>query len=95
MSIKLEYILRRNKTNLKTFINKNKLTSYQKLIEYCDYRGFIPCDEQSFAEVTAEPEESNVKQKVRRQTSKAQKPKKTRNRRKKQPSPSKLPDSTD
>ncbi len=38
MSIKLEYILKRNKSNLKTFIKKNKLTTYQDLVEYCETR---------------------------------------------------------
>ena len=33
MTIKLEYILKRNKSNLETFIRKNKLTSYKELLE--------------------------------------------------------------
>ena len=99
MSIKLEYILRRNKTNLKVFIDKNKLTSYERLIEYCEYRGFIPCDLQEYNKAANHKddklEETKDERKVRRQTSKTQKTKKTRNSRKKQPSAPKLSDSTD
>ena len=94
MSIKLEYILSRNRTNLKTFIDKNTLTTYEKLVEYCDYRGFFPCDEETYSKVVGKSEKVNER-KVRRKTSGTQKPKKTRNSRKKQQSTSKLPDSTD
>ncbi len=51
MSIKLDIILRRNKSNLYTFISKNKLTSYTHLVEYCDSRKFIPCTEKEYNEV--------------------------------------------
>lgn len=46
--IKLDYILKRNKSNIKTFCLKNKLTSYSLLLEYCKQRKFIPCTEEEF-----------------------------------------------
>ena len=95
MSIKLEYILKRNKSNLETFVKKNKLTTYQKLLEYCDSRKFIPCSEEEYNEVTKkEPVQDGTKE-VSGKASKTQEPKKRRYRRKKQQDTSKLPDSID
>ena len=48
MSIKLEYILKRNNSNLQTFVKKNKLTSYALLLEYCETRKFLPCTEEEY-----------------------------------------------
>ena len=95
MSIKLEYILRRNKSNLEIFIKKNKLTTYQKLLEYCDSRKFIPCTEEEYSKVIQKEPVQDGRRKVSRKASKAQEPKKRRYRRKKQQDTSKLPDSTD
>lgn len=95
MSIKLEYILKRNKSNLKIFIQKNKLTTYDKLLEYCDSRKFIPCSKNEYEEVVKKDAAQNGTEKVSRQTSKTQEPKKRRYRRKKQQDTSKLPDSSD
>jgi len=97
MNIKLDYILRRNKSNLKIFISKNRLTSYEQLLEYCNTRKFIPCTEADYnlvVGVTPKLESKN-EAKVSRKASKAQEPKKRRYRRKKQQDTSKLPDSTD
>jgi hypothetical protein len=94
MSIKLDYILRRNKSNLKVFVLKNELTTYQRLLEYCDTRKFIPCSEEEYnlavdkkVEVVNEPTVSG-------KTSKTQAPKKRRYRRKKQQDSPKLSNST-
>jgi dsDNA-binding SOS-regulon protein len=95
MSIKLEYILKRNKSNLKIFIQKNKLTTYDKLLEYCDSRKFIPCTENEYEEVVKKEAVQDGTKKVSGQASEAQKPKKRRYRRKKQQDTSKLPDSPD
>tara|TARA_R110000787_G_C13333348_1_gene437563 strand:- start:406 stop:705 length:300 start_codon:yes stop_codon:yes gene_type:complete len=97
MSIKLDYILRRNKSNLKTFVAKNKLTSYEQLLEYCEMRRFIPCTEAEYilvAEVkpTLEPENET---KVSREVSKTPKPRKRRHSSKKQQPAPKLSDSSD
>ena len=95
MSIKLEYILRRNKSNLAKFIQKNKLTTYQRLIEYCDSRKFIPCTEEEYNEVVDKEAVRDERKKVSGKASKTQEPKKRRYRRKKQQSTSKLSDSSD
>lgn len=94
MSIKLEYILRRNKSNLKLFIQKNKLTTYQRLIEYCDSRKFIPCTEEEYKEAIKKETTQNERKKVSGKTGKTQEPKKRRNRRKKQQATPKLSDSS-
>lgn len=95
MSIKLEYILKRNKSNLKIFIKKNKLTTYQKLLEYCESRKFIPCAESEYDEVVKKDLDQNETKKVSRKTSKTQEPKKRRYRRKKQQDTPKLSNSPD
>ena len=105
MTIKLEYILKRNKSNLETFIRENKLTSYKELLEYCEIRKFIPCSEQEYNEVSkiskisekivTKKTETKDERKVSRKTSKTQEPKKRRYRRKKQQDTSKLSDSSD
>lgn len=48
MAIKLDYILKRNKNTLDIFITKNKLTSYDDLIQYCRKRNFTPCEKEDF-----------------------------------------------
>jgi hypothetical protein len=75
MSIKLEYILKRNKSNLKTFIEKNKLTSYNELVEYCKTRKFIPCTESEYTSVVQVKLEAKNEPKVNREVSETQKPK--------------------
>jgi hypothetical protein len=63
--IKLDYILKRNKSNIKTFCLKNKLTSYSLLLEYCKQRKFIPCTEEEFKKSTAlQPVKSKVTKKI-------------------------------
>ena len=95
MSINLDYILKRNKSDLKTFILKNKLTSYKLLLEYCESRKFIPCSEEEYNKVVQKEEVQDERKKVSRKTSKTSEPKKRRYRRKKQQDTPKLPDSSD
>ena len=95
MSIKLEYILKRNRSNLQKFIKKNKLTTYQGLLEYCESRKFIPCTECEYNEIVKKEPVQDGRKEVVGEASKAQKPKKRRYRRKKQQDTSKLPDSSD
>ena len=95
MSIKLEYILKRNKSNLETFVKKNKLTSYQRLLEYCESRRFIPCSEEEYDKVAQKELVQNERKEVSGKAGKTQAPKKRRYRRKKQQDTSKLPDSSD
>ena len=95
MSINLDYILKRNKSDLKTFILKNKLTSYKLLLEYCESRKFIPCSEAEYNNVVQKEEVQDERKKVSRKTSKTSEPKKRRYRRKKQQDTPKLPDSSD
>ena len=89
MSIKLEYILNRNKSNLEFFIDKNELTTYDKLLKYCEMRKFVPCTEEEYdkvvnKKVASKKVEVQNEPKVSRKASKAQEPKKRRYRRKKQ-----------
>ena len=79
---------------MKYFIQKNELTTYQNLLEYCDSRKFIPCTEDEYNEATKEPVQDGRK-KVSGKASKAQEPKKRRYRRKKQQDTPKLSDSSD
>jgi len=95
MSIKLEYILRRNKTSIEIFIKKNRLTSYKKLLEYCAQRKFIPCTEEEYNKVINKEEVRDERKKASRTTGKTQEPKKRGNRRKKQQGSSKLSNSSD
>ena len=96
MSIKLDYILKRNRSNINIFITKNKLTSYLSLVEYCKSRRFIPCTEEEYNEaVKGDAVQNESRKKATRSTSKTQEPKKRRYRRKKQQDSSKLSDSTD
>ena len=99
LSIDLNYILRRNKINLETFIKINSLASYNDVIEYCAQRGFSPCTQQEYesvaitqenkdetAQVKTTIKKSTAKkaQKSSRSASKTPKQKRTRNRSKKQ-----------
>ena len=94
MSIKLEYILRRNKSSLEVFIKKNKLTTYQELLEYCDSRKFIPCTEEAYNKAIQKEPVQDGRKEVSRKASKTQEPKKRRYRRKKQQDTPKLSDSS-
>ena len=109
MPVRLEYILKRNKSSLEKFINKNKLTSYELLLEYCATRKFTPCEKSEYdkvcktfkdvKKVESEARDAGksteaVKTK-RRAASETQKPKKRRYRRKKQQDTSKLSNSAD
>ena len=78
MSVSLEKILKRNKSNLLTFIAKNKLTSYDSLVEYCKMRGFIPCEESEYKAVLPKEKKNEVK-KPSRKNSSTQKKRKPRN----------------
>ena len=59
MKINLDYVLKRNKTDLITFVRLNKLKSYSELLSYCATRDFIPCTEKEYNEVSGP---KNVKQ---------------------------------
>lgn len=61
MSVQLNVVLKRNKSNLKQFILKNKLTSYSSLVEYCERRSFIPCSEEEYNEVTVKEKKDDRK----------------------------------
>ena len=65
------------------------------LLEYCESRKFIPCEESEYDEAVKKDPDQNETKKVSRKASKTQEPKKRRYRRKKQQNTSKLPDSTD
>jgi len=95
MSIKLDYILKRNRSSLSEFITKNKLTTYERLLEYCAMRKFIPCSEEEYNEVSKKEMVQNGRRKVSGKVSKASEPKKRRYRRKKQQDTSELPNSSD
>ena len=95
MNISLSHVLKRNKSNLKTFIEKNKLTTYKRLLEYCESRKFIPCTEEDYNQTVREGVTQNGRKEVSGEASKAQKPKKRRYRRKKQQDPPELSDSSD
>ena len=84
MSIKLEYILKRNNSNLQTFVKKNKLTSYALLLEYCETRKFLPCTEEEYDGVVKKETIQDEPNKASRKVSKAPGQKKRRYRRKKQ-----------
>lgn len=96
MKIKLELMLEKNKTSLREFINKNKLTSFKEFIEYCEKRKFVPVSEEQFNLVN---KSSNVKEdkakKPTRKTSKSQKTKSNRTSRKSKSSSSRVSKSTD
>ena len=61
MSVQLNVVLKRNKSNLKQFILKNKLTSYPSLVEYCERRSFIPCSEEEYNEVAVKEKKDDRK----------------------------------
>ena len=76
MQIKLETVLKRNNTTLKKFINKNKLTSYIALVEYCQGRKFIPCTEEDYNNEV--PQKTTDEKKNDRKNSNTQKKRKPR-----------------
>jgi len=97
--ITLENILKRNKKSLLEFIQKNKLTSYNELLEYCKRRKFTPCKEEDYNQV-ANDKNKNEKQRSNwnkksagGETSEAQKKRKARNSSKRKQTTPKLPDS--
>ena len=109
MSVSLDYILKRNKSNMKKFIIKNKLTSYELLLEYCATRKFTPCEKEEYDKIykalesgsKVESEASDAVKSTKadkpigRSVSETQKPRKRRYRRKKQQDTPKLPNSAD
>lgn len=48
MSIKLEYLLQRNKISFEDFCVREKINSFEDLLSYCTHRGFEPCAEEEF-----------------------------------------------
>lgn len=77
MSISLDYLLKRKKSTLKHFIEKNKLTSYDGLVEYCKSRNLLPCNKDEYDNIVIPKEEKkksiNVKKEVK-ETTKNKKP---------------------
>ena len=48
MSISLTYLISRNKTNLKSFLEDNNLHSYDDVLRYCERKGCLPIDEEMY-----------------------------------------------
>ena len=88
MPTDLSYIIKRNKTSLKTFIDKNRLTSYAELVEYCRQRNFVPCDEEEYIDAAGSKNEN--KEKLERTTSVPQKTRKARTSSKSKRNPSRV-----
>mgnify|MGYP007072139823 CR=1 FL=1 len=78
MSTNLNYIIRRNKSSLETFIAKNRLTSYTALVEYCWQRKFVPCTEEEYTSVVGAESKNEKKEKLERKASVPQKKRKAR-----------------
>jgi hypothetical protein len=49
MSISLSYLIQRNKTNLKNFLQVNNIKSYPELVSYCESKGCEPVSEELYA----------------------------------------------
>ena len=87
MSIDLKYLLKRNKSSIKEFIIKNKLDTYENLLEYCNRRKILPISEEEYnleKPKKDEPVEKQAEKKVvKRKTSSTQTKSTRRNRSKK------------
>ena len=90
---KLEAALRRNNTTLKDFIQKNKLTSFKFLLEFCEQRGLIPCSEIEYNKVIENVKKS--KQKSSRKAGSTQKKRKSRTSSKRKRNTQTIPKSND
>ena len=82
MSIDLAYLLKRKKSTLEKFIKKNKLTSYNELVNYCKNRNLIPCEQKDYDSIVSPQKEVkqnvNVKKEVKKKaTSKKTVPRKS------------------
>ena len=77
MKLNLTYYLKRKKTDLKTFLKINRLTSYEQLVEFCKLRSFIPISKDDFEKEIKPPKppikNETKKKQTRRKSSKAQK----------------------
>ena len=86
MAVKLEILLLRNKLTLKTFIAKNKIKSYQELLDFCKERNYLPISIEMYnSAIPKAKKEKHVSQKKKspvRRTSSSQK-KQNRNSNKK------------
>ena len=51
MSIKIEYLLKRNKITFENFCKKENIKSFEDLLSYCLDRGFEPCLEEEFNKI--------------------------------------------
>ena len=82
MSISLEYLLRRKKSSLESFVKKNRLTSYNELVEYCKSRNLVPCEEKEYDSIVNSQKEvkkkATAKKAVSRKIGKTSKSKKSR-----------------
>ena len=62
MKIDLKYILKRNKTDLKAFVSKNNIKTYEQLVLICEERSFNPVDREEFESIMPPaPEKKNEK----------------------------------
>ena len=93
MSIHLSVVLKRNKSDIKKFILKNKLTSYLALVEYCQRRNFIPCTEEEYNNAISQ--KSTNKKKNDRKNSNTQKKRKPRSSSKRKQSTQRILESDD
>jgi|6_EtaG_2_1085325.scaffolds.fasta_scaffold00227_31 hypothetical protein len=67
IKISLQHLLSKNKTDLRSFLRKNKLNSYDDVLVYCEGRNIIPVSREEYQSHTAvkkgpvkkEPEEKN------------------------------------
>lgn len=60
MKIDLEYILTRNKSSLKNFIEHYKINSYEQLLVICEEKKFIPVSREKFeSHFKVQPDEKN------------------------------------
>ena len=67
IKISLQHLLSKNKTDLRSFLRKNKLNSYGDVLVYCEGRNIIPVSEQEYQSHVVvhdtakkkEPEEKN------------------------------------
>jgi hypothetical protein len=51
MSIKIEYLLRRNKISFENFCKRENIKSFEDLLSYCLDRGFEPYLEEEFNKI--------------------------------------------
>ena len=86
MKLSLEYILKRKRTTLESFIKINRIETYEDLVQHCTLRGFIPVSEEDYQKINERKEIKNID----RDASSTQKEKAKRNNTKRKRSTQKL-----